>query len=115
MTGGTFGSADLSTSSPPRVGKFIVFEGGGGSGKDTLIELLKKKLGRRTDVVYTRAPGGTPLGERIRDLLLSKEAANLHPRTELFLFLAAHAELIEKVIAPALQSGKIVIANRSLL
>ena len=47
-------------------GKFIVFEGGTGSGKDTLIELLKKKLGRRTDVVYTHVPGGTPFGEKIR-------------------------------------------------
>jgi len=93
-------------------GTFIVFEGGGGSGKDTLIELLKKKLEGRTDVVYTRAPGGTPTGERLRELLLSNESADLHPRTELLLFLAAHAELVEKVIAPALKEGKTVIANR---
>ena len=93
-------------------GKFIVFEGGGGSGKDTLIELLKKKLAGRPDVVYTRAPGGTPTGERLRELLLSSESADLHPRTELLLFLAAHAELVEKVVAPALADGKIVISNR---
>ena len=93
-------------------GKFIVFEGGEGSGKDTLINLLKEKLKSRSDVVYTRAPGGTPLGEDIRKLLLSHDTKDLHPRTELLLFLAAHTELVEKVIAPALTEGKLVISNR---
>ena len=93
-------------------GTFIVFEGGEGSGKDTLINLLKEKLSGRTDVVYTRAPGGTLLGDHIRKLLLSHESADLHPRTELLLFLATHTELVEKVIAPALQAGKTVISNR---
>ena len=93
-------------------GKFIVFEGGGGSGKDTLINLLKEKLRSRADVVYTRAPGGTPIGEHIRELLLSNEAEDMHPRTELLLFLAAHAELVERVITPALAEGKLVISNR---
>lgn len=96
-------------------GTFIVFEGGGGSGKDTLIELLKQKLGQRTDVVYTRDPGGTPMGERIRELLLADEAKETHPRTELLLFLAARTELVEKVIAPALAEGKTVISNRFAL
>jgi len=96
-------------------GKYIVFEGGGGSGKDTLINFLKEKLKGRGDVVFTRAPGGTVVGEKIRELLLSGEARDMHPRTELFLFLAAHAELLEKVVTPALEEGKIVVSNRSTL
>src|SRR3989344_4151664 len=96
-------------------GTFIVFEGGGGAGKDTLIDLLKKKLAWREDVVYTRGPGGTPMGERIRELLLAPEAKEMHPRTELLLFLAARTELVEKVIAPALQAGKTVVSNRFAL
>ena len=96
-------------------GTFIVFEGGGGSGKDTLIELLKKKLASRTDVVYTHVPGGTPFGEKIRELILSPEARDVHPRTELLLFLAAHTELIEKTIRPALAQGKLVVSNRFVL
>ena len=96
-------------------GKFIVFEGGGGTGKDTLIDLLKKKLAGRENIVYTRDPGGTPMGERIRELLLAPEAKEMHPRTELLLFLAARTELVEKVIAPALQAGKTVVSNRFAL
>ncbi|RJR14425.1 dTMP kinase [Candidatus Parcubacteria bacterium] len=96
-------------------GKYIAFEGGGGTGKDTLIELFKQKVAGREDFVFTRAPGGTPMGERIRELLLSPEAKELHPRAEFLLFLAAHTELIEKVIAPALEEGKNVVSNRSLL
>ena len=96
-------------------GKFIVFEGGGGTGKDTLIDLLKKKLAGRENIVYTRDPGGTPMGERIRELLLAPEAKEMHPRTELLLFLAARTELVEKIIAPALQAGKTVVSNRFAL
>ena len=96
-------------------GTFIVFEGGGGTGKDTLIDLLKKKLAGRENIVYTRDPGGTPMGERIRELLLAPEAKEMHPRTELLLFLAARTELVEKVIAPALQAGKTVVSNRFAL
>lgn len=96
-------------------GKYIVFEGGGGTGKDTLIELLKQETSGRDDVVFTRAPGGTPLGEKIRELLLSAEAKDLHPRTELLMFLAAHTELMEKVIKPTLEAGKTIVSNRSIL
>lgn len=90
-------------------GKFIVFEGGEGSGKDTHIERLKPLY---PDAVFTREPGGTKIGERIRELLLSKQSTDMKVRTELLLFLAGRAQLIEEVIAPALVAGKIVISNR---
>ena len=90
-------------------GKFIVFEGGEGSGKSVLIERLKKEL---PDVVYTQDPGGTPLGLHVRNFLMSDKSAYIDARAELLLFLAARTELIAKVIAPALASGKHVISNR---
>src|SRR3989344_8068880 len=95
-------------------GTFIVFEGGEGSGKDTLINLIKEKYTDR-DFVYVRDPGGTPLGEKIRSLVLGKESTGTDMRAELLLFLAARAELVGKVIAPALEAGKTVIANRFTL
>ncbi len=95
-------------------GKFIVFEGGEGSGKDTLINLIKEKYADR-DIVFARDPGGTPLGEKVRDLVLGKDAVGTDTRAELLLFLAARAELVGKVIAPALEAGKTVIGNRFTL
>ncbi len=95
-------------------GKFIVFEGGEGSGKDTLINLIKEKYAERK-FVYARDPGGTPLGEKVRDFVLAKDAAGTDMRAELLLFLAARAELVGKVIAPALEAGQTVIANRFTL
>ena len=92
-------------------GKFIVIEGGEGSGKDTQIALLKKHFGEEK-FLFTREPGGTPIGEQIRSVLLSKESPAVDERAELLLFLAARAELAGKVIAPALASGKHVISNR---
>lgn len=93
-------------------GKFIVLEGGEGSGKDTHIARLKEKYAGREDIVFTREPGGTQIGERIRALLLSKESVGMQVRTELLLFLAARAQLMEEIIVPALTEGKTVISNR---
>lgn len=93
-------------------GKFIVLEGGEGSGKDTHIARLKEKYADRSDIVFTREPGGTQIGERIRALLLSKDSAGMKVRAELLLFLAARAQLMEEVIVPALSAGKNVISNR---
>ena len=93
-------------------GKFIVFEGGEGCGKDTQIDLLKNRLRDRTDVIFTREPGGTVAGEEIRSLILKDRTPALQPETELLLFLAARAELMEQVIRPALDNGKVVISNR---
>src|SRR3989344_6494233 len=109
MKRGTFGPAGLSTSAPPRVGKFIVLEGGDGSGKTTMGERLKAEL---PYVVYTQDPGGTALGEKIRVLLMADETKNIDVRSELLLFLAGRAQLVSEVIQPALKAGKHVISNR---
>lgn len=91
---------------------FISFEGLDGSGKSTQAAHLARRLegdGRR--VVRVREPGGTPLGETIRAILLDP-ASDIAPRAELLLFSAARAHLVERVIAPALRDGAIVIADR---
>jgi dTMP kinase len=92
-------------------GLFITFEGGEGAGKSTQVELLRGRLeaaGRR--VVNLREPGGTPLGEELRQLLLN--SSNIATKTELLLFLAARSELVQKVIKPALEGGIDVICDR---
>jgi dTMP kinase len=103
-------------------GRLIAFEGVEGAGKSTQLELLRQALeGRRGDppvdrsreVVVTREPGGTPAGERVRALLLDPEV-ELHPRTEALLFAAARAELVERVIRPALERGAVVLCDRYL-
>lgn len=90
-------------------GKFIVFEGGEGSGKDTQIELVKQSF---PDFVFTREPGGTKVGEKIRSILLNKDSDDMGVKTELLLFLASRAELLEEVIIPELENGKTVVSNR---
>jgi dTMP kinase len=90
---------------------FVTFEGLDGSGKTTQAELLAGALradGR--DVVATREPGGTPLGEEVRRLLL--EGMEMSPWAEAALFAAARAELVERVIAPALAAGQDVVSDR---
>jgi len=90
---------------------FVSFEGIDGSGKSTQAELLATALsaeGRR--VVSVREPGGTPLGERIRELLL--KGAAMSPWSEAALFAAARAELVEAVIGPALRDGAFVVCDR---
>jgi dTMP kinase len=91
---------------------FITIEGGEGSGKTTLIKRLKE-LFSEEDVVVTREPGSTSLGEKIRQLLLEKDIKTpVSPYAELSLFLAARAQHIEDVIRPALNNKKIVICDR---
>lgn len=88
----------------------MIIEGGEGSGKDTQIDLLKKRLDpERT--VFTREPGGTLLDERLRGLLLDKET-DIVPEAELLMFVAARTELVLKVIRPAVVADKLVISNR---
>ena len=93
-------------------GKFIIFEGGEGSGKTTIVDRLKEKF---PDIVYTQDPGGTKLGGEARKLLMSKETAGIDVRAELLLFLAARAQMIAEVVRPALDAGKNVISNRFAL
>lgn len=94
-------------------GIFVTFEGGDGAGKTTLIEKLYADLhGRSLDVMKTRAPGGTPLGQEVRSLLLEKREIPLSKRAELLLFLADRAQHVDEVISPALESQKIVLCDR---
>lgn len=93
-------------------GFFIVFEGPDGSGKSTQAELLFKKLKHDGySCIITEEPGGTPEGEKIRDLLLNPDY-ELCPKTELFLFLADRAEHVSRIIQPSLKEGKVVICSR---
>src|SRR5881409_2356449 len=91
-------------------GLFITFEGTEGSGKTTQAELLGEWLTKR-DPVVVREPGGTELGEQIRDVLLYK-GLEIDPEAEMYLFMAARRQLIAEVIAPALAAGQVVIADR---
>ncbi len=93
-------------------GRFITFEGIEGSGKSTQVERLAAYLRQRgVDVVATREPGGTALGERLRGVLLDP-ASDPTAAAELFLLEAARAQLVAQVIEPALQRGGTVIADR---
>jgi dTMP kinase len=94
-------------------GFFITFEGIDGSGKTTQIKLLNEYLmGRGFDVVLTREPGGTEIGDEIRNILLNPQNKGMSSRAETFLFEASRAQLVEKVIRPSLENGKIVICDR---
>jgi dTMP kinase len=96
--------------------RFITFEGGEAVGKSTQIELLAARLKERgQQVLVTREPGGTPLGESIRHLLKhAPEGRGMCQETELLLFLASRAELVRKVIVPALDAGSWVLSDRFL-
>jgi len=90
--------------------KFITFEGVDGAGKSTHLEWFANALRQRgTDLIVTREPGGTPLGEKLREILLNQP---MHPETETLLMFAARREHIEQVIRPALNRGIWVISDR---
>jgi len=94
-------------------GRFITFEGLDGCGKSTQLQKLAELLRRDGfDVVATREPGGTPLGEKVRALLLDSATRRLSPYAELALMFAARAQHLEEVIRPALHKGKIVLCDR---
>ena len=91
-------------------GLFITFEGVEGSGKTTQVELLGQALGTWQPVIV-REPGGTELSERMRDVLLFGGMA-IDRETEMYLFMAARAQVVHEVIEPALSTGRIVISDR---
>ncbi|GJQ29456.1 MAG: hypothetical protein HBSAPP03_13400 [Phycisphaerae bacterium] len=96
-------------------GRFIAFEGADGCGKSTQLKRLEA-LCERAGVAVTlvREPGGTPIGERIRDILLAKTSEGMTLRCEMLLYMASRSQLVEAVIRPALARGDLVIADRFL-
>lgn len=92
---------------------FITFEGPEGSGKSTQLPKLAQFLEESgLSVLKTREPGGTKIGDQIREVLVRMDNTELHPRTEILLFLAARAQLVEELIIPSLQEGKIILCDR---
>jgi dTMP kinase len=96
---------------------FFSFDGIDGVGKSTQVTLLAEALrARGRDVLVCRDPGSTPLGERIREVLLANDSDTpISRRSEMLLYMAARAQLVEEVIRPSLKAGNVVIADRYLL
>lgn len=94
-------------------GLFIVMEGPDGSGKTTQINLLEQYLKEAGyECLITREPGGTVIGEEVRELILNPEYKEMSPVTEMLLYAASRAQLVHEVIGPALEAGRIVISDR---
>ena len=94
-------------------GLFISIEGPDGSGKSTQIENIKKFFeDKNIDIVFTREPGGTPIGERIREIILDNAFSEMDAMTEAMLYAASRAQHVAQVIRPALEAGKVVICDR---
>ena len=94
-------------------GRFVTFEGGEGAGKSTNLEYVRERLAAAgIPLLLTREPGGTPLGEQIRTLLLSPDNRGMSSDAELLLMFAARAEHLQRVIIPALQRGTWVLYDR---
>ncbi len=92
---------------------FITFEGPEGSGKTTQICNLAEYLRQKGfNVLHTREPGGTGIGDQIRSVLFDMQNKAMHPRAEILLFQASRAQLVEQVIRPYLQSGGVVLCDR---
>jgi dTMP kinase len=94
-------------------GLFITLEGIDGCGKSTQREMLAEQLKKRGfDPVVTREPGGTVIGEGIRQLLVSDASVHIAPTTELLLYVAARAQHVAELIRPSVEAGRIVISDR---
>jgi dTMP kinase len=97
----------------PSAGLFVAFEGVEGAGKGTQIALAKEWLeSQGAEVLITREPGGTEVGEQLRKMLLDHETGHLEPKTEALLFAASRAQHVTTVIRPSLAEGKVVITDR---
>ena len=97
-------------------GYLISFEGSEGSGKSTQVTRIAERFeGAGYDVLVTREPGGTDIGEQIRHILMhATESEHMTPEAELLLFAASRAQLVREVIQPALEAGKIILCDRFL-
>jgi dTMP kinase len=94
-------------------GLFITFEGIDGCGKSTQLQLLAQRLqAQGVEAVVTREPGGTPFAEKIRQLVMMPQAEEVSDHCEVLLYLAARAQHVQQVIAPALDAGRIVLCDR---
>ena len=101
------------SSTERRGGRFLTLEGPEGAGKTVLAERLADALAADgADVVLTREPGGTRLGERLRDILLARDSVAIDPLVDALLFNAARAQLVAEVIRPALEAGRVVVCAR---
>ncbi len=94
-------------------GLFISIEGPDGSGKSTQIKNIRRFFNDKgIDIIFTREPGGTAIGERIRSIILDRDCSEMDDMTEALLYAAARAQHVAQVIKPALAAGKIVICDR---
>lgn len=92
---------------------FITFEGPDGSGKSTQVQLLAEVLrAQNLPIFVTREPGGTTIGDQIRDVILSLKNQDMHPRSETLLFCAARAQLVEQELRPRIARGEIILCDR---
>jgi dTMP kinase len=97
-------------------GKFLVLDGPDGGGKTTQCARLADWLTTKGHTVVTcRDPGGTALGNRLRAILMDRDSVPISIRSEMLLFMASRAQLVEETIAPALEAGKVVVSDRYLL
>jgi dTMP kinase len=94
-------------------GRLITLEGGEGAGKSTVLDAVRQRLeARGVDVVVTREPGGTVLGEAVREIVLDPARRNIAAESELLLMFAARAQLVRELIRPALDAGRWVLSDR---
>lgn len=96
-------------------GMFITVEGGDGAGKSTQISYIRDYLDMRGfDVLMTREPGGTEIGEKLRAILLSPASKSMDPITEAYIYASSRAQLVREIIKPALEAGMVVLCDRFL-
>lgn len=96
-----------------RRGLFISVEGSDGSGKSTQIKNIKRFFeDKGIDIVFTREPGGTAIGEALREIVLDKDRHEMSAMTEAMIYAAARAQHVDQVIKPALEAGKVVVCDR---